>query len=109
MKTGRPVYWTPERSLEALTQIAADLGRAPTVRELGTRQCPSVKYFQKYFGSWTRALKLAGLKPNTAGMKPIPRIDAQKAAEITRRKQAFWANGGKQPTTWVHPYRQRSA
>jgi hypothetical protein len=109
VKTGRPVYWTPERSLDALRRLAAELGRSPTSREIGTSHCPSTKYFQKYFGSYNRALRLAGLETNNAGMKPLAKIDPAKAAEITRRKMSYWANGGKEPTAWVHPYARRSA
>lgn len=101
--------WTRTDALDGLRHIAKVLGRTPTAREMGTLLCPSTAYFRKYWGSVNAAVRAAGLDTNRPGMKATEKIDREKAAEITRKKQAFWANGGKEPTTWVHPYRQRSA
>jgi transposase-like protein len=101
--------WTRDEALAGLRQVAAELGRTPTAREMGTLLCPSTAYFRKHFGSINNAIQAAGLELNAPGRRAVPPIDPLKANEITRAKQAYWANGGKVPTTWVHPYRQRSA
>jgi uncharacterized protein YejL (UPF0352 family) len=58
-----PAY-SDEQLLQILRDLAAELGRAPLQRELQARQdLPSYSAYRGRFGSWTAALKAAGLEP----------------------------------------------
>ena len=58
----RPPVYTGEQLLQSLRDLAAELGRSPTSRELGGRRdLPSPKAYERYFKSWNAALEAAGL------------------------------------------------
>jgi uncharacterized protein YejL (UPF0352 family) len=58
-----PAY-TDKQLLNILRDLAADLGRAPTIQELLARSdLPSPRTFAGHFGNWNKALEAAGLEP----------------------------------------------
>lgn len=68
-----PLVWTPELVVEALRRWAAEHERTPTVADFdaGTPAwCPSRSTAQRACGSWSEALRIAGLPANRTG-RPI--------------------------------------
>jgi hypothetical protein len=58
-----PAY-TSDQLLEALRALAAELGRPPRTTELrGRPDLPSPSTYRLHFGSWSAALRAAGLEP----------------------------------------------
>jgi hypothetical protein len=54
--------------LNVLREVAAELGRPPTQAELWEREgLPRTSMYKYRFGSWSRALEAAGLKPPLKG------------------------------------------
>jgi hypothetical protein len=76
---------------------------------MGAPRCPSWMWFRERFGSVNAAVVAAGLVPNQSGTQIAAERRRQLAERITRDKQAWWANGGKDRSSWVHPYARRSA
>ncbi len=63
--------YTDEQLLQALRDLAAELGRTPTGREMQDRRdLPSPRTCQIRFGSWNAALEAAGLEPNRRQHSP---------------------------------------
>lgn len=63
-----------------LRRVAAEMGRTPTITEFKrSRQTTSFSYDQilRAFGTWTKAVESAGLKPNPIGQPPSNRIKRQ--------------------------------
>lgn len=62
-----------EELLEFLKQLANDLGRTPTNKDVGQasseKKCPSPSAFAKRFGSYNAALQAAGLEPTRTPRK----------------------------------------
>jgi len=57
--------YTDKQLLQALCDLAAELSRPPTARELAARRdLPTSPTYLSRFGSWNAALEAAGLKPN---------------------------------------------
>jgi hypothetical protein len=52
--------------LEHLQNVAATLGRAPTMRELREFEGPDPETYASRFGSWKAALAEVGLEPRTS-------------------------------------------
>lgn len=119
---GRRTRWSRDAALGALQSLAAELGRAPYAREMGTRRCPSTQFFKKHFGSCRAAMLAAGLTPNPEGGRAIHPgkirhpdkrhlvlvpVDPERAEELTRAKRAYWqqvAQGKHGLAGWTHPY-----
>ncbi|MGD9099390.1 MAG: hypothetical protein PVF45_02840 [Anaerolineae bacterium] len=73
----RPPAHTDEQLLQILRDLAAELGRSPTQRELQARDdLPLLSVYCRHFGGWNAALEAAGLKLNRA--KTVQRKDANK-------------------------------
>lgn len=122
---GRRTRWSRADALGALQSLAAELGRAPYAREMGTRRCPSTQFFKKHFGSCRKAMLAAGLTPNPEGGRAIHpgkirhpekrhlqlvALDPSKADAVTRAKRDYWSQveSGKHGLTgWRHPYASR--
>lgn len=56
--------YSREELLTQLRDLAADLGRTPTVDEMNAADGPTALTYQYRFGSWHAALDEAGLEPN---------------------------------------------
>lgn len=57
--------YSPERLLQDIKDLAAELGRTPTKRDVATRKdMASPQIYTKAFGSWNKSLKAAGFTPN---------------------------------------------
>ncbi len=57
--------YTDDLLLGVLRSLAAELGKTPTARELAARRdLPALPTYLSHFGSWSAALKMAGLEPN---------------------------------------------
>ena len=50
--------------IDALDELADELGSTPTTREMDKHGKYSKKVYQNLFGSWNNALREAGLEPN---------------------------------------------
>jgi hypothetical protein len=74
-------FQDPKQMVLAIKKWARDNGRSPTLRELeSVPGLPSPKTIYKYFGSYERALALAGLQPNRVFL----RDRVQMISEIKR-------------------------
>ena len=62
--------WTRERTIEALKAFAEEHGRSPKQTELRKPALPSNGTIAKLFGTYTDALKAAGLETNRPGYAP---------------------------------------
>ncbi|AQL44546.1 hypothetical protein BV210_11540 [Halorientalis sp. IM1011] len=63
--------------LESFQQLAAKLGRTPTASEMEDLGAYSVKVFQRRFGSWNEAVRVAGHEPNAIHNIPEPELLAE--------------------------------
>lgn len=118
---GRPRIWSDEWALALLVRAARRLGRTPYVNELKAMHCPTVGFYKRRFGSFRKAVELAGLTPNPEGGRLSVWIDPEKAARLTEEKRRYWGSVERSETakdlprhglaTWTHPYakQQRSA
>ncbi|TCJ00489.1 homing endonuclease associated repeat-containing protein, partial [Cytobacillus praedii] len=78
--------YTNDYLINCLLELANDLGRTPRdndIREI--ENFPSMKVYQKRFGSWNSALKIAGLRLNTE-------FNITKEEIINRAKDFFKTN-----------------
>jgi len=66
------ITWNREQKLSYIKKLGGDLGRAPTGRELGD-DAPDQSAFGREFGSWNKAVRLAGFHPKNKDprYKPI--------------------------------------
>lgn len=72
-EAGAVALWTAPRIILALGQLAAIVGRTPTIGDLESRpraQWPSPSRVRVVFGSWGAALAAAGLRPKSADHSP---------------------------------------
>ena len=61
-------HWTPETVIAALQEWARELGRTPTAKmALKAGAKVSCWVVQREFGSWSAAIRAAGLTPNPGG------------------------------------------
>jgi len=59
-----PAY-DDEQLLAILRDLAAELNKTPTCRDLAIRRdLPASSVYDRHFGSWNRALEMVGLEPN---------------------------------------------
>ena len=64
-RSHRAPLYTDEQLLQTLRDLAAELGRSPTINDLQRRRdLPLRNTYIKRFKSWKAALEAAGLKPN---------------------------------------------
>ena len=56
--------YSKEHVLTSIRDVADDLGRAPTAKEMNNRGNVSTNAVGRHFGSWNDALRAAGLEPN---------------------------------------------
>ena len=57
--------WTREELIELLVKLGEKLGRTPKMEDLNAAEdMPSNSTYKEYFGSWNKALEMAGFKPN---------------------------------------------
>lgn len=90
-KNGRK-YWTSERLLEKIQEFNAQNGRPPKANEWlervpivdGHRIWPSPSEMIREFGSWSRAIRAAGLKPQ----HEKKRLKHEEPPQVIRR----WTN-----------------
>jgi hypothetical protein len=72
-KHGNPIFWTKEECLRSLYAWVRAHGHVPSEntdwRNAGPNH-PSGTTCRRHFGSWSRFIRVAGLDPQTAGMKP---------------------------------------
>ncbi len=97
----RQASWSDHEILAALQEWAARHGRAPNSCEwlTGSPDRPGSLCIRRRFGSWERALKRAGLKPNA---REQPRYWAN--AEILDAMKIWTERHGRPPkaTDWTH-------
>jgi hypothetical protein len=119
---GRKKEYTDEEILGALRAFYEKHGRAPYKREQRGMQCgvPSSATLVQRFGTTAKALRKAGVPPNTPGswsvpVVVLPPIDPVKAEALTREKQAWWSRTERSDVppkhgllTWTHPYARRA-
>lgn len=63
-KIGAPFNYTDEQLLNKLSELAKQLGRTPTWRDLHIHKLPSSTTYHARFGSLRHAQEMVGLKPN---------------------------------------------
>ena len=74
--------YTKEKLIQILKQIYAKTGKTPSKRGISAlKGYPNPSTFEFHFGSWNKAMKAAGLKPN----KQIGKKEVQKT-----KKKSFW-------------------
>ncbi|NTV22789.1 MAG: hypothetical protein HGA85_00240 [Nanoarchaeota archaeon] len=91
--------FTKEQLLFFLKEASHDLGRTPTGKDFDKSKYPSRTTYVNRFGSWNKALKLAGLKLNSKTYSRSELIDFLRllAAELGRSptptdlKKSKWA------------------
>lgn len=106
----RAVY--PEAELlDHLRDVAAELGRAPTVTEMNERDGPTALTYQHRYGSWNAALTEAGVEPSAPKSNGIS--DEALLAELqtlateldtTPTRQAMNEHGEYSPTTYARRF-----
>lgn len=75
--------YTDEQMLEALREAAKKLGHTPGIREIG-RGFPSADAYRRHFGSWEKAIELAGLPKRARKCNKLNRYSDEELLEILR-------------------------
>jgi hypothetical protein len=95
------VHWTPETIVAALQRWAQVNGRPPTQHDWRNRHPdrmhPSASVAANHFGSWSAALRAAGLTPATRRWTPDELVDALRAWERRHGHaptSSEWPNAG---------------
>lgn len=89
MKTGRPRVYSDDQLLATIRAQAHELGRTPYHYEAR----PNHNCYIRRFGSWRRAVELAGLVPRPQGGSRSKHCAApvnRTLVEETERKRLFW-------------------
>lgn len=60
----------PDQLIDKIQLLAGELGRAPTIEEYRKHYKGLVKITYDTFGSWTNAVRIAGLQPYGRGLRP---------------------------------------
>ncbi len=87
-----PAPYSASQLLDILHDLAAELGRSPTVNEIRARPgAPSPRTFANHFGSWNGALTAAGLQTR-------PRVPTYTAEQLLHILRDLAAQLGRPPT-----------
>jgi len=99
MELGLPVTiakkYTKEKLIQILRQIYAETGKTPSKRGINAlKGYPNTNTFDAYFGSWNKAVKAAGLKPNKGGSRKKKAVKVHKRESMpeSKKKKSFWRN-----------------
>lgn len=98
----------PDQLLQKIQDLAAVLGRAPSLREFRNHYKGLVHVTYNTFGSWKTAVRLAGLKPARVGRAPFYTGDdllemiRRFHKEYDRRPSSADLRAGLLPSAWTY-------